>query len=144
MRVGYYMLLLPDLGIWQGFYLNTLDATEPFLQALRHRLPMVPFDPENVVAPGPIFPELRLPEEEIGCLTVLASLLVNDAMAGSQITICIAADAIYRVTGQPFFWIEGRIIEDRLVETSLGLLQARTIQEAQLETEWIGLEQGYT
>jgi hypothetical protein len=140
---GYYMLLLPDLHVWQGFYLNPLSFTEEFVRRIRGNLVSIPFDPDNQVVLGEVFPDLDLTDDDIGCLMVLGGMLIHDAMAFSLTGICAAANGIVHITRRPFFWIEGYMFDDGASECSMGQLESETIREAQVEAHLIGFRQGY-
>ena len=104
---GYFLLLLPDYGLWQGFYLHPLHATSEFVQNIRTNLPSIPFDRNNLIIPDTRFQDVDLSGDDMGCLTILSSMLIHDALLFDLAGIAVAADGISRILKRQYFWIEG-------------------------------------
>lgn len=126
---GYYAIILPDRGVWQGFFLNHefdfragryVESLDPGLDSIGAEIDA-----------GQAFAHLSSREQAIARLL---STLVADHFANLELMqAMVGASAIARLSGHRFFWVEGRWLPSGYFRTTLDILEAETVLDAQLE-----------
>ena len=126
---GYYAIILPDRGAWQGFFLNHefdfragryVESLDPGLDSIGAEIDA-----------GQAFAHLSNREQVVARLL---STLVADHFANREVMqAMVGASAIARLSGHRFFWVEGRWLPSGHFRTTLDILEAETVLDAQLE-----------
>ena len=126
---GYFAIVLPDEGVWQGFCLDpAFDfCAGRYVESLATRLDSL----GAAINSGEVYSHLSNRDQ---AMVGLLSALVADYFSKLDLLqMALAASGIARVSSYSFFWIEGRRLPDGNHHAILGILNAQTVLDAQLE-----------
>lgn len=126
---GYCAIVISDQDLWLGL---SLDHAQDFsagrlVGALECGLDELGAE----IASGEAYADLDNHEQAI--VGILSTLLAIRFANAELAQVPIVASAIALLTGHRFFWVEGELLANGGYNTTLGILKARTVLDAQLE-----------